>query len=151
MAESPSFVLSEVRSLAAQTLAGTVPFEETWRENAVNVVALLNEIERLRGERFDTSDVKTRDLGRLAVEGLTVMSADDDGWELPDLETINRAIAAVSALVAHAEDRQRFKRALTMIGKEWRDGTASPDAVREYARAVLSGSSARVPFGGTGV
>lgn len=137
------------RDLAEQTLAGTLPYEETWRENAINVLALLNELERLRGERFDTSDVKTRDLGRIAVEGLTVMrdeDDDDDSWELPDLRTINRAIQAVTALVKRAEDRQRFKRALTRIGKEWTDGNATPDAVRAFAREVLAGGSARVPL-----
>lgn len=138
------------RDLAEQTLGGTLPYEETWHENAANVLALINEIERTRGERFDTSDVKTRDLGRLAVEGLTVMRDDDeDSWELPDLPTINRAIQAVSALVRHAEDRQRFKRALTRIGKEWTSANASPDAIRKYARSVIAGGSARVPLAET--
>lgn len=137
------------RDLAEQTLDGTLPYEETWRENAVNLLVALNEVERLRGERFDTSDVKTRDLGRIAVDGLTIMrdaDDDEDSWELPDLRTIHRAIAAVSALVQHAEDRRRFKRALTRIGKEWTDDNTTPDEIRRFARAVLAGSSARLPL-----
>jgi hypothetical protein len=133
----------EPRDLAMQTLDGTLPYEETWCENATNVLHLLNEVERLRGERFDTSNVQIRDLGRLAVEGLTVMrDEDDDEWALPDLQTINRAIAAVSALVSHAEDRQRFKRALRRIADE----NTSSDGFQEYARSVLAGGSARVPL-----
>jgi hypothetical protein len=67
---------------------------------------------------------------------------DDDEWALPDLQTINRAIAAVSALVSHAEDRQRFKRALRRIADE----NTSSDGFQEYARSVLAGGSARVPL-----
>jgi hypothetical protein len=144
--------LCDARDLAEQTLDGTLPYEETWHENAANVLALLNELERLHGERFDTPDVKTRDLGRIVVEGLTVMrdeDDDEDSWELPDLRTINRAISAVSALVQHAEDRQRFKRALMRIGKEWTDENATPDGIRAYARSVLAGGSARVPLAET--
>lgn len=141
MSESPY----DPRDLALQTLDGTLPYGETWRENARNVLHLLNEIERMQGERFDTSNVKIRDLGRLAVEGLTVMrdeDEDEDEWELPDLRTINRAIQAVTALVNHAEDRARFKRALTRIADE----NASGEEVRQFARLVLAGGSARTPL-----
>lgn len=138
------------RELAQRTLDGTLPYEESWRENATNVLILLAENERLRGERFDTSDVKMRDLGLLAVKGLTIMrdaDDDEDSWELPDLPTINRALSAVGALVQHAEDRQRYKRALTRIGNEWTNENATPGEIRQFAQAVLAGSSARVPFG----
>lgn len=90
---------------------------------------------------------KTRDFAARVLSGLTIMrddEDDEDSWLLPDLATIGRAISALHSLVQRAEDRHRFKIALDKIGKEWKD--ESPEAVRQYARSVAAGGSARVPM-----
>jgi len=43
----PSSAAYTPRDLAEQTLDGTLPYEETWRENAANVLALVDALERI--------------------------------------------------------------------------------------------------------
>lgn len=101
---------------------------------------LAREIERLRGERFDVTDDTTRGLAVAVGRGLNIMrdalDDDEDGWVLPDLVTINRAISALTVLVRHAADRQRFKRALIRLSQE--SETVTPTGIRGYVAAVVS-------------
>jgi hypothetical protein len=129
------------------------PSEDLWGRAFGAIVGLSNEIERLRGERFDTSDTTVRKLALIAAQGLTIMrdsDDDEDSWELPDLRTISYALQAVGGLVRQAEDRRRFKIALQRIADEC--DKATPDEIRAYVKAVASdGASSRTTLRGARV
>jgi hypothetical protein len=99
--------------------------------------------------KIRTSDPMIRDLGDRVRQGLMIMrdpDDDSDDWLLPDLAVVAQAISALGNLVQHAEDRHRFKIALQRIGKEWTDENASADDVRQFARSVVAGGTARAPL-----
>lgn len=126
------------------------PPESIWNEALAALAELIPAGDVWRADGVLTTCPKTRDLGGRVLRGLTIMRDDDsdeDDWALPDLDTINRAISALGALVQRAEDADRCRNALKRIAREWTD--QPPDAIRQYARSVVAGGSARVPLEAT--
>lgn len=123
------------------------PPESIWDDALAALAELIPGGETWRADGVLTPCPKTRELSSRVFAGLNIMrdaDDDDDSWVLPDLETIGKAISALAALIQRAEDRERFKNALNRIAKEWTD--QSPDAIRQFAREVVAGASARTPL-----
>lgn len=116
------------------------PHDEKRASARASAVGMAHEIERLRGERFDVTDSTVRELALAVSKGLTVLrDADDEeeGWQLPDLVSINKAFSSLTSLVQHAADRGRFKRALLRLSEE--ADRVAPAGIRGYVSAVVSG------------
>lgn len=116
------------------------PPESIWQEAFAALDGFKND-GVWRADGVATTCPKTRDLGDRVLLGLQIMrdvEDDEDGWVLPDLAVIGRAINALGALVQRAEDRHRFKIALGRIGTESTD-----HVTRQFARSVIAGGSAR--------
>lgn len=117
------------------------PPEAVWDEALAALEGLLPSDE-FRPDGVRTDCPKTRALAEVVLEGLTIMRADDeddDDWQLPDLVTINRAMAKLAALVQRAEEADRFRAALKRIAAE---PGASP-AVQAFAARVVAGEPRR--------
>lgn len=43
-----------IRDCAEQTLDGTLPYEETWRSNAISLIVAINALERIKAQQPET-------------------------------------------------------------------------------------------------